>query len=107
MRKNKQLHFTDHVLKRMSQRGISKTLVYTVIQNGYWSKGRNTSSFKVEHKGVVIILYEQKHRYDISSCRLNREYTLLAEKIKKRDGISFWESLHLIMKSLEEEILNH
>ncbi|MGV4321169.1 DUF4258 domain-containing protein [Bacillus mojavensis] len=106
MRKNKQLHFTDHVLKRMSQRGISKNLVYAVIRNGYWSRGYNASSFKVEHKGVVVILYEQKHRYDISSCRLNREYTLLAEKMKQQNGISFWESLHLIMKDLEKEILN-
>lgn len=100
MKKNKPLYFTNHQLKRMAQRGITKTIVETVVDNGVWSKGKEDYSHHIEYNGVIVILYEQKTQYNVSSCRLNRENTEKAERIREEQGINFWKATHKVMKGL-------
>lgn len=102
--KNKPLFFTEHQLKRMAKRGMSKEVVTTVVNNGEWTEGNQPLSFKIEYKGVIVIMYEQKTQYNVSSCKLNREYTHKAEQLQREKGISFWKAYHRILKSLSKEI---
>lgn len=108
MRKDKPLFITKHQLKRMSQRGISKIILYTVLNNGEWKSGKNPLSFEVEYKGVIVVLYSQKTQYNLATCKLNRELTCEAEKIKQEKNISFWKALHYVVKSIDfsKEIKN-
>ncbi|QOV08380.1 hypothetical protein Kirov_181 [Bacillus phage Kirov] len=108
MKKNKPLFFTKHQLKRMAKRGMSKSIVQAVVDNGKWGDGNAPFSHQIEYKGVIVILYEQKVQYNVSSCKLNREYTVKAEKMAKELGIDFWKAVHKIVKKINftEEIAN-
>ena len=100
-RKDKPLTFTSHQLKRMSKRGISKLIVEIVVGHGDWRRGKNPFSFQVDYKGIVIILYEDPHQYFVSTCKLNREYTLKAEKISRDQEIDYWKAVHRIIKRID------
>ena len=108
MKKNKPLFFTKHQLKRMAKRGMSKPIVQAVVENGKWGDGNEPFSYQIEYKGVIVILYEQKVQYNVSSCKLNREHTVKAEKMAKELGIDFWKAVHKIVKNIDftEEIAN-
>lgn len=108
MKKNKPLFFTKHQLKRMAKRGMSKSIVQAVVNNGEWGDGNAPFSHQIEYKGVIVILYEQKVQYNVSSCKLNRENTVRAEKMAKELGIDFWKAVHKIVKKINftEEIAN-
>lgn len=101
MRKNKPLFITQHQLKRMAQRGISKMIVYAVLNNGEWNEGKNPLSFEVEYKGIVVIVYSQKTQYNLATCKLNRKLTCMAEELKVNRGIDFWKAVHIIVKSID------
>lgn len=101
MRKDKPLFFTQHQLKRMAKRGMSKAIIETVVDNGEWSKGKEPYSYEIEYKGIIVIVYEQKVQYNVSSCKLNREYTCKAERLQKELGIDFWKAVHRIVKSID------
>jgi hypothetical protein len=110
MIKNKPLFYTVHQLKRMAKRGMSKDVVEIVVSKGDWRRGNKPLSFEVEYKGVIVVLYEQKVQYNVSSCKLNRIKTIEAENLQKRLGIDFWKAVHKIVKSIDfsqefEEIL--
>ena len=108
MKKNKPLFFTKHQLKRMSKRGMSKPIIQSVVEYGKWEKGDEPFSYKVEYKGIIVILYEQRVQYNVSTCKLNRANTLKAEKMAKELGMDFWKATHKIIKSIDfaEEIAN-
>lgn len=108
MRKNKPLFFTQHQLKRMAKRGMSKAIIEAVVNNGEWEEGKNPLSYEIEYKGVIVVLYEQKTQYNVSTCKLNREYTNKAEELKEKLGIDFWKAVHKVVKSIDfdEEIAN-
>ncbi|AYP68140.1 hypothetical protein PQE75_gp008 [Bacillus phage vB_BcoS-136] len=108
MTKDKPLFFTQHQLKRMAKRGMSKAVIQVVVNNGEWRKGKNPFSYEIEYKGIIVILYEQKVQYNVSTCKLNREYTCKAEKLKDKLGIDFWKAVHKIVKELDfsDEIEN-
>lgn len=97
---NKPIYFTNHQLQRMANRGISKRIVNEVITNGIWKKGKKPSSFQVEYKGVIVILYEEDDAYKVTTCKLNREKTLEAEKLKEQLDIDFFKAVHKVVKSL-------
>lgn len=101
MIKHKPLFYTQHQLKRMAKRGMSKAIVEIVVKYGDWREGKEPLSYEVEYKGVIIILYEQRTQYNVSSCKLNREYTCKAEQLKKQLGIDFWKAVHKIVKSID------
>jgi|SRR5690606_2114956 len=101
MRKNKPLFITQHQLKRMAKRGISKAILYAVIDNGTWREGKNPLSYEIEYKGVVVVLYEQKTQYNVATCKLNREYTIKAECLSEKMGIDFWKATHKVVKSID------
>jgi hypothetical protein len=92
----------------MAKRGMSKTIIQAVVNNGKWKEGKNPLSYEVEHKGIIVVLYEQRTQYNVSTCKLNREYTCKAEKLKERLGIDFWKATHKIVKSIDlsKEIAN-
>jgi|SRR5205085_10448682 len=98
---NKPLFYTQHQLQRMAKRGMSKQIINIVVNKGEWSKGKEPYSYEVEYKGIVVILYEQKVQYNVSSCKLNREYTCKAEQLKKDTGMDFWKAVHKIVKSID------
>lgn len=98
--KNKPLYFTEHQLERMSKRGISKEVVKKVFENGKWRKGKNPFSFEIEFKGIIIIVYENAVRYNVTTCKLNRENTIKAEKIKEELGVNFFVAMHKVVKEL-------
>ena len=100
MQNQKPLHFTHHQLKRMSKRGISKNIVKEVFENGEWRDGNKPLSYEVEYKGIVIVLYEEDNRYNVSTCKLNREKTLEAEKMKDEMGLDFFKAMHKVVKSI-------
>lgn len=102
--KNKPLYFTEHQLKRMAKRGMSKEIVTTVLNNGKWAEGNKPLSYKVEYKGIVVIVYEQRTQYNVSSCKLNREYTQKAEQLQIDKGIDFWKAVHKVVKGISKEI---
>lgn len=99
--KDKPIFFTKHQLKRMTQRGMSKKIIQTVVDNGRWSKGEARYSFEVEYKGVIVILYEQKTQYNLGTCKLNREYTEKAQMLKGELGIGFWQAVHKVVKGID------
>lgn len=101
MRKNKPLFFTKHQLKRMAKRGMSKFIIEVVVNNGEWREGKNPLSYEIEYKGIIVVLYEQRVQYNVSTCKLNREYTCKAEKLKEELGIDFWKSVHMVVKSID------
>src|SRR6185312_4153823 len=100
MKKDKPLFFTKHQLKRMAKRGMSKLIIQTVVDNGEWKEGKNPLSYEIEYKGIIVILYEQKVQYNVSTCKLNREYTCKAEALKEELGIDFWKAVHKIVKEI-------
>lgn len=104
--KDKPLFFTQHQLKRMAQRGMSKAIIQAVVDNGTWEKGKEPFSHEIEYKGIVVILYEQKAQYNVGTCKLNREFTCKAEQLKEEAGIDFWKAVHKIVKTIDlsEEI---
>lgn len=106
--KDKPLFFTKHQLKRMAKRGISKSIIKSVVKFGEWRRGKNPFSYEVEYKGVIVILYEQKEQFNVSTCKLNRERTSKAEEIREELGIDFWKAIHKIVKDIDfnEEIAN-
>lgn len=108
MRKDKPLFFTKHILKRMSKRGMSKQTIQAVVNSGEWREGKNPLSYEVEYKGIIVVLYEQKVQYNVSTCKLNREYTCKAESLKEELGIDFWKAVHQVVKSIDltEEFAN-
>lgn len=103
MRKDKPLFFTVHQLKSMAKRGMSKAIIEAVIDNGEWREGNEPFSHEVEYKGIVVVVYEQKTQYNISTCKLNREHTNKAEKLKDELGIDFWQATHRVVKSIDLE----
>lgn len=100
-KKSKPLFFTQHQLKRMAKRGMSKSIIQAVVNNGEWREGKNPFSYEVEYKGIVVVLYEHSNQYNVSTCKLNREYTCKAEQLKERLGIDFWKAVHRIVKSID------
>lgn len=100
MTKDKPLFFTNHQLKRMAKRGISKVVIQTIVDNGAWERGKNPFSYEVEYKGIIVILYGQRCQYNVSTCKLNREYTCMAEKVKDELNIDFWKATHKIVKEI-------
>lgn len=107
MKKNKPLYFTNHQLKRMAQRGITKAIVQTVVDNGVWVKGEEAYSFVIEYNGIIVILYEQKTQYNVSTCKLNRMNTEKAERIREEKNINFWKAVHRVVKELNFESLDN
>lgn len=101
MKKRKPLFITKHQLKRMAQRGISKLIVDIVISNGEWREGKSPLSYEIEYKGVIVVLYEQKTQYNLATCKLSRENTCRAEEMSKLQNISFYKSLHKVVKSID------
>lgn len=99
--KNKPLFFTQHQLQRMAKRGMSKAIIQVVVKNGEWRKGKEPFSFEIEYKSVIVILYEQRTQYNVSSCKLNREMTIQAENMKRDYGVDFWKAVHKIVKSID------
>jgi hypothetical protein len=108
MKKNKPLFFTDHQLKRMAKRGMSKSIVRVVLENGEWREGKEPFSFEIEYKGVIVVVYEQKTQYNVCTCKLNRELTSIAEQMKDQKGLDFWKAVHKVVKKIDftEEIAN-
>lgn len=104
--KDKPLFYTQHQLKRMSKRGMSKLIISTVVSNGEWREGKEHLSYEAEYKGVIVILYEQKTQYNVSTCKLNREYTCKAEKLQEELGIDFWKAMHRIVKGIDFSLTN-
>jgi hypothetical protein len=98
--KDKLLFFTQHQLKSMARRGMSKAIIQDVVTNGEWSKGNKPYSFEVEYKGIVVVLYEQKNQYNVCTCKLNREFTCKAERLQEELGIDFWKAVHKIVKEI-------
>jgi hypothetical protein len=105
--KNKPLFFTQHQLKRMAKRGMSKAIIQAVVNNGAWIEGKSPLSYEIEYKGIIVVIYEQKTQYNVATCKLNREKTQLAEQIKESQDIDFWQALHKIVKSIDLEIENN
>lgn len=105
--KDKPLFFTHHLLKRMAKRGMSKAIIEAVVKNGKWRRGKEPLSHEVEYKGIIVVLYKEKERYSICTCKLNREYTHKAEQLQEELGIDFWKSVHKIVKSIsfDKEVL--
>lgn len=99
--KDKPLFFTQHQLGRMAKRGMSKAIIIAVVNNGEWREGHKPLSHEIEYKGIVVVLYEQKVQYNVSTCKLNREYTLKAEKLQLKLGIDFWKAVHKIVKQID------
>lgn len=106
LKNDKPLFFTQHQLKRMAKRGMSKEIIQAVVNNGNWREGKNPFSYEIEYKGIIVVLYEQKVQYNVSTCKLNREYTCKAEMFKEQIGIDFWKAVHKIVKTIDlsEEI---
>lgn len=103
MRKDKPLFFTNHQLKRMAKRGMSKAIIKAVVENGEWEKGKEPFSYEIKYKGIVVILYEQKVQYNVCTCKLDREHTIKAEKLKEELGIDFWKAIHKVVKDIDLE----
>ena len=101
MKLKKPLFFTQHQLGRMAKRGMSKKIVQAVVENGEWNKGKVPYSYEVEYKGIIVVLYEQKVQYNVSSCKLDREHTKKAERMKHDNGMDFWKAVHKIVKSMD------
>lgn len=101
MNKDLSLFFTQHQLKRMAKRGMSKLIIEAVVINGEWRNGNKPYSHEVEYKGVVVVLYEQKYQYNVTTCKLNRELTYVAEKMHDNLGIDFWKAVHRIVKGID------
>ena len=101
MNKSKPLYYTNHQLKRMAKRGISKAIVDVVVNNGEWRKGKESFSYEIEYKGLIVVLYEQKVQYNVCTCKLNREYTCKAENLKEEQGIDFWKATHKVVKGID------
>lgn len=99
--KNKPLYFTQHQLKRMAKRGMSKSIIEIVTNNGEWKKGKEPFSYEIEYQGIIVILYEQKVQYNVSTCKLNRELTIQAEKLSTDFEIDFWKAVHKIVKKID------
>jgi hypothetical protein len=99
--KEKPLFFTQHQLKRMAQRGMSKAIIQAVVNNGTWEKGKEDFSHEIEYKGIIVILYEQKTQYNVGTCKLNRELTMEAESLKEQRGIDFWKAIHKIVRRID------
>ena len=104
--KDKPLFFTQHNLKRMAKRGMSKRIIQSVVNNGEWIEGKEPYSHEIEYKGIIVILYEQKVQYNVSTCKLNRDYTMQAEQMQEKQGIDFWKAVHRIVKKISKEIEN-
>lgn len=106
MRKDKPLFYTNHQLQRMAKRGMSKAIIEAVVDNGEWEKGKEPFSYEIEYKGIIVVLYEQKTQYNVCTCKLNRDYTRKAEKLKEELGIDFWKAIHRVVKDIDltEEI---
>lgn len=98
---NKPLHFTKHQLERMSKRGISKAIVKEVFEKGVWREGKSLFSYEIEYKGIIIVVYENKTQYNVSTCKLNRDMTLKAEKLKDELNIDFFKAMHKVVKSID------
>lgn len=98
--KDKLLFFTQHQLKSMAKRGMSKAIIQDVVANGEWSNGNKPYSYEVEYKGIIVVLYEQKNQYNVCTCKLNREFTCKAETLQEELGIDFWKAVHKIVKEI-------
>jgi hypothetical protein len=103
MNKDKPLFFTQHQLKRMAKRGMSKAVIQSVVNNGEWREGKKPLSYEIEYNGIIVVLYEQKTQYNVSTCKLNRKYTLEAEDMRDALGIDFWIAVHRIVKELSKD----
>jgi hypothetical protein len=92
----------------MAKRGMSKAIVEVVVKCGEWREGNKPFSHIVEYKGIIVVLYKQKVQYNVSSCKLNREYTCKAERLQEEQGIDFWKAVHKIVKGIDftEEFAN-
>ncbi|MER2007453.1 MAG: hypothetical protein ABS939_08365 [Psychrobacillus sp.] len=101
MRKNKPLFYTLHQLKRMAKRGMSKSIVEIIVKHGEWREAKEPLSYEIEYKGLIVILYEQKTQYNVSTCKLNRAKTIEAENLQKQLGIDFWKCVHRIVKNID------
>jgi hypothetical protein len=99
--KEKPLFFTQHQLKRMAQRGMSKAIIQAVVNNGAWEKGKEPFSHEIEYKGIIVVLYEQKNQYNVGTCKLNRELTCEAEALKENKGIDFWKAIHRVVRNID------
>jgi hypothetical protein len=108
MKKDKPLFFTQHQLKSMAKRGMSKAIIQLVFDTGEWREGNKPFSFEVEYKGIIVVVYEQKSQYNVCTCKLNREYTLKAETLQQQKGIDFCKAYHRVVKGIDftEEIAN-
>ena len=87
---------------------MSKAIIKIVVSNGEWREGKELLSYEIEYKGIIVILYEQRTQYNVSTCKLNREYTCKAEKLKEDSGIDFWKAVHKVVKSIDfsEDVAN-
>jgi hypothetical protein len=108
MKKDKPLFFTQHQLKRMAKRGMSKAIVQSVVAFGDWREGKEPFSFEIEYKGIIVVVYEQKTQYNVCTCKLNRELTEIAEQMKDQKGLDFWKAHHKVVKGIDftEEVAN-
>lgn len=97
----KPLFFTKHQLKRMSARGISKSVIHIVLEKGEWKTGVKPHSYEIEYKGIIVIIYEQREQLNVSTCKLNREKTMEAERIKNELNIDFFRAMHEVIKKID------
>jgi len=85
----------------MAMRGMSKAIIQAVVNNGEWREGKEPLSYEIEYKGIIVVLYEQKVQYNVSSCKLNREKTVEAEEMSKRHNMDFLKAVHKIVKGID------
>lgn len=100
----KPLFFTRHQLRRMAKRGMSKPIIEAVVQNGVWESGNKPYSHLLEYKGIIVVLYEQRTQYNVSSCKLDRRHTIRAEQISKELKIDFWKAYHQVVRSIDLKV---
>ncbi|UGO51363.1 hypothetical protein PQE72_gp080 [Bacillus phage vB_BanS_Skywalker] len=100
----KPLFYTKHQLRRMAKRGMSKPIIEAVVQNGVWEKGNQPFSHLLEYKGIIVVLYEQRTQFNVSSCKLDRRHTILAEQIAKESNIDFWKAYHQVVRSIDLKV---
>ncbi|UUV46838.1 hypothetical protein [Bacillus phage vB_BanS-Thrax4] len=101
---HKPLFYTKHQLRRMAKRGMSKPIIEAVVANGVWEKGNEPFSHLLAYKGIIVVLYEQRVQFNVSSCKLDRKHTLKAEKIAKESNIDFWKAYHQVVRSIDLKV---
>lgn len=98
---DKSIVYSSHQLIRMAQRGISKDLVHCVLSKGEWTRGKSPFSFQVTYKGLIVVVYENKKEYNVSTCKLDRKLTLKAEGLKKYQNYTFLSAIKEIVKRID------